>query len=178
MSKEIWKDIEGYEGLYQVSNHGKVKSLARKIIWDKGSREVKDKLLSNKTKNTSGYLQVSLSKDGKSKIVTIHRLVAKHFLKDFNKNLTINHKDGNKLNNNIENLECISNVDNLRHAHENNLIIIKKGLESPNCKFSKLEIVEILNLLNSGVFQSEIAKKYNVHQTTISKIKNNKEKYL
>ena len=95
--KEIWKDVIGYEGLYQVSNFGKIKSLRRNIIMKtqkRGSRE------NNK------YETVQLcSKNQKAKNFSIHRLVAKAFLPNPNNLKEVNHKDENKMNNNLDNLE-------------------------------------------------------------------------
>lgn len=114
---EIWKDIKGYEGKYQVSNLGYVKSL---MMWT-GDRYIRrDKILRGLL-NKNGYLYVSLSKDGKVERFKVNRLVAEAFI-DNPYNLPItNHKDGNKLNNVTDNLEWCTYSDNLKHAY-------KKGL--------------------------------------------------
>jgi len=96
MGKELWKDIKGYEGLYQISNTGKVLSIARKTT--NGG-------LMALTFDKDGYLCVDLYKDNKRKNCKVHRLVAEAFLeKDSGKNI-VNHKDENKANNNADNLE-------------------------------------------------------------------------
>ncbi|RXM57212.1 NUMOD4 domain-containing protein [Clostridium tetani] len=97
MKKEIWEDIEGYEGLYQVSNLGRVKSLNYK------NRGI-EKLL-KQFEDSKGYLKVGLSKNKKSKHLFVHRLVAKAFIPNLNNYPIINHKDENPLNNSINNLE-------------------------------------------------------------------------
>lgn len=89
---EIWKDIEGYEGLYQVSNEGRVKSVRRNVILTPSS-------------NGIGYLHVVLSIDGKQKTFYVHRLVAEAFIPNLDNLPEINHKDENKANNSTENLE-------------------------------------------------------------------------
>lgn len=94
---EVWKPVFGYEGLYEVSNHGKVKSLH----WYGGNTE-KEKTLSVRT---DGYLRVVLSKDGISKNYAVHRLVAQAFIPNPNNLEMVNHKDENRQNNNVENLE-------------------------------------------------------------------------
>lgn len=94
---EIWKDIEGYEGMYQISNLGRVKSLKMK-------KEHNEYLL-KPFKSKNGYLRVSLSKSNKFKQPLIHRLVAIHFLDNPNNYPEVNHKDENKLNNCVDNLE-------------------------------------------------------------------------
>lgn len=101
---EVWKPIPNYEGYYEVSNVGKVRSVTRTIIDSKGRQFTrKGKELSPGLKN--GYLRVTLSKDGINKDIYIHRLVATVFLPNPNNLPVINHKDENKLNNCIENLE-------------------------------------------------------------------------
>ena len=93
---EEWRDIEGYEGLYQVSNLGRVKSLNY-------NRTKSEKIL--KTAMRRGYLGVTLFKDGKPKTFMVHRLVAMMFINNPEKLPVVNHKDEDKLNNNADNLE-------------------------------------------------------------------------
>jgi len=115
---EIWKDIKGYEGLYQVSNEGRVKALSRvvksrwgtpKPLKEKEIREIVDSL---------GYSRLSLSKDGNVKTHKIHRLVAEAFLVGKGH---INHIDGNKQNNHVSNLEFCTQRENNIHAQETGL---------------------------------------------------------
>ena len=102
---EIWKDIEGYEGLYQISNLGRVKSLN----YNKRGFE---RILKNKT-GSRGYFNVNLSKDGKSKNINVHRIVATHFIPNPDNLPQVNHKDENKQNNCVENLEwCTAEYNN------------------------------------------------------------------
>ena len=102
MKKTIWKDISGYEGLYQISSDGDVMSLRKKKIM--------------KPFDNNGYLRIGLSKDGKRKNYLIHRLVAKAFLvKGVDEN-EINHIDLNKKNNSYKNLEWVTGSQNVRHA--------------------------------------------------------------
>ena len=103
MDKEIWKDIEGYEGLYQVSNLGRVKSLKRITKIPNAMRKQDEKII--KPKTTGYYYHVKLCKNGQVKNFTIHRLVAKTFIPNPENLPCINHKDENKLNNVVSNLE-------------------------------------------------------------------------
>lgn len=105
---EIWKDVPNYEGLYQVSNLGNVKSLS-KIINDK---KLKEKLLTP-CKNSGGYLWVKFTINKIEKSFSVHRLVALTFLGE--SKLVVNHKDLNKLNNSLENLEYLSQRENNHH---------------------------------------------------------------
>ena len=117
---EIWKDIPGYEGYYQASNMGRIKSVEREILYSNGMKKtIKEKIL----KNTfdGHYMKTILSKDGFKKQIRVHRLVLLSFKGD-NKDTMINHIDGNKLNNKLDNLEWSNAKDNTLHAFQNNLI--------------------------------------------------------
>lgn len=103
--EEIWKDIEGYEGLYQVSNIGRVKSLKRTVNHKRlGVYTINERILSAADKGL-GYMVVGLSKNGKTKTLRVHRLVAKAFIPNPKKFDLINHKDKNTSNNIVSNLE-------------------------------------------------------------------------
>ena len=116
---EIWRDIHGYEGKYQVSNYGRIKSLYT------------NKLKKATIKNT-GYKCVDLYLNGKRENKTIHRLVAMAFIPNPNSYKVINHIDGNKLNNNVNNLEWCTQSYNIKHSYDNNLHIptIEKAINS------------------------------------------------
>lgn len=104
MDNEVWKDIIGYEQLYQVSNLGNIKSL--------NYRRTNKAHLLKQTINNDGYKLIMLYKKGKSKMLSVHRLVAQAFLDDYNKNLEVNHIDNNKQNNKIDNLEMLTHKEN------------------------------------------------------------------
>lgn len=124
--EEIWKPIKDYEGLYEVSNLGNIKSVKRKAKnRGKGKRIIRERILKPSMDRPNGYYQIKLSKNGKLKTFKIHKLVIEHFLNKISKGLVVNHIDGNKLNNNINNLEICTQKDNIRHAIDNNLIDIK-----------------------------------------------------
>lgn len=124
-NQEIWKDIEGYEGLYQVSNLGRVKSLKRRM-YDINNKKIiqykREKIL--KSYNNRGYKIVKLTKNGKNQFVYVHRLVCSSFnkLSLNNKKAKINHIDENKSNNNINNLEICSQKYNVRYSIKKNKI--------------------------------------------------------
>ena len=112
MKKEYWKPVVGYEGLYEVSNWGRVKSLKRLVKSPRGYRTVCERTL-KPTKDSHGYLCVSLHKEGKMKFVKIHRLVAEAFIDNPDNLPCVNHKDENPLNNVVSNLEwCTYSYNN------------------------------------------------------------------
>lgn len=121
---EIWKDIYGYEGLYQISNLGRVKSLSRLVKNGKNhykfATEKIRKVAINKKRN--GYCEISLYKNNKEKRFKIHRLVAQAFIQNIFNKPEVNHIDGNKQNNKAENLEWVTSKENKKHAWENNLM--------------------------------------------------------
>ena len=113
---EIWKDVKGYEGYDQVSNMGRVKSLDR-IIKDKNRnrfQKIKGKILKF-SDNGKGYKLVFLTKNNKRQNKYVHRLVAENFLENLDDLPEVNHKDLNKNNNTILNLEWVSMLENKRH---------------------------------------------------------------
>lgn len=138
MEQEIWKDVIDYEGLYQVSNLGRVKSLDMKLTYKRHNgntfRTRKGKILST-AKMRNGYLRVEMSKNANHKLNLVHRLVAQAFIPNPNNYEQVNHKDGNKENNNVSNLEWCSCEDNMKHAWENKLY---KGRKVAQYKDGKL----------------------------------------
>lgn len=114
--KEIWKDIDGYEGLYQVSNLGRVKSLK---CWDVNLRDYTDKeLVLSPTDNGHGYLIIGLRKGTKRKNHYIHRLVASAFIPKPNDCEVVNHIDYDMKNNNVTNLEWCTQRENVNHSSD------------------------------------------------------------
>lgn len=127
MNKEIWKDIPDYEGIYQVSNCGRVKSLKRKTNNQYGK---KDTIL--KPQTNGNYLKIVLSKNGKTKSIFIHRIVALCFIENPNEYNIVNHLDNNPKNNIYTNLEWTSYAGNMQHC-------IKQGRFADNKRFLQHE---------------------------------------
>lgn len=113
--KEVWKDIEGYEGLYQVSSFGRVHSLYKNIIL-KG------------VKATGGYTIVNLSKNGSTSTKTIHRLVAQVFIPNPENKPEVNHIDEDKSNNRVDNLEWMTAKENVNHGTRNKRLSRTKSI--------------------------------------------------
>lgn len=158
--KEEWKLIDDYKFKYFVNNFGVIKNQFNKIL-----SPVLDK---------DGYLRIRfVTNSGKRKFNFVHRLVAKVFIDhpDFNK-MTINHIDGNKINNNLNNLEIVTRGDNNRHAYRTGLKN-NKGENHGKARFNELDILEIRRLYNEkNKNQTEIAKIYNTKQSRIWEIVN------
>ena len=152
--KEIWKDIKDYEGLYQVSNLGRIKRIGKYknqfTSWES------NKILTNNI-GTDGYYHIMLSKDNKKRMYLVHRIVAKTFIGEQD-NKQVNHIDGNKLNNNINNLEYCSARDNLIHA-------LNLGLKKRKIPLEKYEY--IYNENKKGKSYKKLAKEFNVGKTKI-----------
>lgn len=160
LPNEELKDIVGYEGMYQVSNLGRVKSLkfGKNLILKSGF-------------SAKGYLLLKLSKNNTSKTFRVHRLVAAAFIKNPHKKSDINHINGIKDDNRVENLEWNTRSENIQHAFSIGLSKAKKG-EKHN--MSKLTTQQVLAIRKDNRIQREIAKDYNVSRVQISHIKRKK----
>lgn len=130
---EVWKDIRNYENLYQTSNLGRARSLDRWVKGPNGSvRLCKGKILKPKT-TKDGYLRVGLRKNGKKKMFLVHRLVVEAFLPNPNNLPCVNHKDENKQNNSVNNLEWCSYSYNINFGTRNE----RMAKKNTNGKLSK-----------------------------------------
>lgn len=135
MIEEKWKDIEGYEGLYQVSNLGNIKSLERKVLCKNGEFKTIHEKNRKPFKDKDEYLGLTLSKNGKLQTIKVHREVAKAFIPNNNNKEQVNHIDGNKNNNIISNLEWCTNQENRNHAIKNGLAN-QRGEHNPMSKLT------------------------------------------
>ena len=118
--KEIWKDIKGYEGHYQVSNYGRVRSVPRvtPYINKAGykSSQFRDGQIKKDTDNGRGYKSVSLYKNNKGKMAYVHRLVVQAFIGEIPEGMAVNHIDFDKSNNRLDNLEIVTYSENNMHS--------------------------------------------------------------
>lgn len=163
---EIWKDVKGFEMSYEISNLGNLKSKDRLVKHYKGGlREYKSKL-KNTRLNDKGYLRCNLKKDGKRYDFTVHRLVAEAFINNEDKKPAINHINGDKTDNRVENLEWVTNSENTIHAVKNRLIKTKltdkQAIEIQKSKLSMRKISEIYDINHSIVWRikNKIAYKH------------------
>lgn len=132
MEEEIWRDIKGYEGLYQVSNLGRVRSL--QFVNNRYKVRTPRLKVLKPSYDKYGYLMLGLCKDGKHKNVHPHRLVAEAFIPNPENKPQVNHIDGNKINNCVNNLEWCTHGENQKHAHR---IGIKQATKYWTGKFGK-----------------------------------------
>lgn len=152
MNKEIWKDVIGYEGLYQVSNTGYVKSLDREVVCKNGrTNKHNGKVLAlHKSKVSKQRIKpiyhVELWKNNKREVAFIHRLVAIHFIPNTENKPHINHIDGKRENNNVSNLEWCTPSENMFHAYANGLAKPRgeKAVRGTNIKTN--EVVEFRSI--------------------------------
>lgn len=127
MEEEIWKDIPDYEGLYQISNLGRVKSLKRFVNGKVNNcHPVKERILKTPI-GSAGYKKCDLSKNGKINTVNVHRIMAILFIPNPFNLTQINHKDSDRANNNLSNLEWVSPSYNVQHGWNNGRISSQLG---------------------------------------------------
>jgi|SRR6478735_600889 len=165
--KEIWKS---YRTHYEVSNFGNVRTIVRLVFQPKvGYRKFKSKSVAI-TDNGRGYKLFSTSVNKKRKNCYLHRAVAELFICNPHNLPEVNHKDGDKSNNHVSNLEWVSTQQNRNHAVVNDLV--KFGAEITNSKLTEKQVIEILSIHkeNPNVNRSKLCLKYNVADTAICKI--------
>lgn len=153
--EEIWKDIAGYEGYYQISNRGRVKSLTRKTKYQNTTRKLKEKIKSAFI-STTGYERVELSRDNSNKKYNVHRLVATAFIPKIEGKEFVNHINGIKTDNRVENLEWCSCSENELHAYRIGLAKNSEKQRKAVSKYAKENRVKpIIQLGIDGSFIKE-----------------------
>jgi hypothetical protein len=166
--KEVWKDIVGFEGLYKVSNLGRVYSVPRDIPWRGRLSPCRwgGKYLKTLCR---GYMIARLRKNGKTYTFRIHRLVAIAFIPNPDNKPIINHIDCDTTNNKVSNLEWCNHSENTRHAFANGLMKPSPGDKNGNSKLTTKQILKIRSL-KGKLNTIEIAKMFNISQGHASHI--------
>ncbi len=167
---EIWKQIVGYEGCYEISSLGSVKSMERVVINGVRNKSIKSRILKQWATPT-GYIYVTLSKNGVRKNEIVHILAATAFIDNPDKKPQVNHIDGVKSNNRICNLEWNTAKENCDHKI-NVLKKHNKGDSHPSSKLNSLEVESIRKMYTDGVRQSIISEKYSIAKNHVSDIVN------
>lgn len=169
--EEVWKDIEGYEGLYQVSNLGRIKSVKRIVnCKNEAKLSIKEKILIQ-AKGTRGYKFVRLSKNNKSKTIRVHKIVAKAFIPNKNNGKVINHLDCNVENNCVSNLEWCTQSENVKYSWKLGRCEISRKALLENSKNRRKKINQYD--LNGKFIQQyssmiEASRKFNIKYQNIS----------
>ena len=163
---EVWKD---YDEFYQVSSFGNVRSKDSVVKSTWGGEYFKPGRLLKQNDNGQGYLQVQLCYNGKCKTERVHRLVAIVFIDNPLRLPKVNHKDTNKRNNAVNNLEWCTQLENVLHAKVNGLMV--QGETAANSKLTEEGVLEIKMLIREGFSNKEIANIFGVHPGTINCIR-------
>lgn len=164
-----WKDIKGYEGKYKISNYGEVVSLPRTKRNHNKLQEVPMKIISQYTNKKNDYVYVYLCNDGKYKNTRLHKLVAENFIDNPNNYTQINHIDGNKENNKVDNLEWCSSSYNIKDMYnrkgkyEKDNKIIQKYKELKSCN----KVAKLFNMSGENIRQ--ILIRNNIERTRVVK---------
>lgn len=182
LNAEIWKPVYGYEGLYEISNKGRVKSLAKEVRRSSGAHiRMQPERIMKIMKNAKGYEFVDLCKDGNRFHGTVHRIVLSAFCPVENMDsLTVNHKDFDKSNKTIENLEWATNYENIQHSKASGRYDIdeRPDILSPyqnprkRRKFTPETIEKIHELISSGNYNDrEISEMVGASRRFVTAVK-------
>ena len=170
-----WKDIVGYENEYQINQFGEIRTL-------KDSPKLKKyDVLKPQISKRNGYVYQMLYKNGKEKLLRVHRLVAMAFLPNPNNLPQVNHKDGNKQNNSVDNLEWCEQSDNMKHAYKNGLQIPSENQRRAIINTNKLKQKKVCQIKDGEVINtfsgiSEASRQTKISISCISRCCNLKRK--
>lgn len=157
---EEWVDVVGFNGRYKISNKGRIKVMNRQ---NRGYSEI---MKQQKGTKNGGYLLIQLYKNNKPYTYSVSRLVAKHFVDNPKNHPEVNHENGDKLDNESNNLTWTDRIGNIHHSL--NVLGNYTGIKNANSKFSKQEVMDIF--LAKGTHR-EIANKYKVNHSVVGRIK-------
>ena len=171
--KEIWKPVVEWEGLYEVSNLGRVRSLQRETTHKNGTVQPIPQKMMKLSVATNGYIRISFNKPGAVKNVMVHILVINAFVGPCPKGQEVGHLDGNRKNNNLENLRYMSKQCNAAFCIEHGTDPV--GSRNPNSKLTDTDVRFIKTLIRDGFRPRHIAKIYGVTASNIGHIKSGRQ---
>lgn len=176
LMNEVWRPVVGFEGFYEVSSFGRVRSVDRRVPCAGGkTRQLKGKLLASKL-NAKGYPRVPLCKNNKSGSVLVHRLVAMAFVDNHLSLPCINHKNGDKTDNRPDNLEWCTHRQNSQHALASGLY--KVGEKHHGSKHTRDQALMVLGALRCGVRHPVIIGQFGVTQHFVTSIAQGTSQFL
>jgi Mor family transcriptional regulator len=168
MENEIWKSVVGYEGWYEVSSFGSVRSVDRTVIHGRyGPSKQKGKVLSHVV-NHFGYCMVVLTRQRNRKMITVHKLVVDAFIPNVNGSTQVDHLDADKQNNRLSNLERVTNLENNRRARAKH--IYPEGERVHTAKLTAEKVIRMRKQFDAGATSSALSKEYQIDASHIGKI--------
>jgi hypothetical protein len=171
---EIWKPVVGYEGLYEVSSLGRVKSLQKTIFREKHGNWVQPERILKNSSQQNGYVAITIYKNGKAKRINIHRLVCVSFVQNPNNKPCVNHKNGVKSDNRLENLEWVTFSENTFHAFNKGFLKPLKGESNGSSKLLEKQVYEIREKLSKKHSVKSLMEEYSISRSHIQRIRNKK----
>lgn len=148
---EIWKSIKKFDNEYEISNKGQIRSKHKVIVKSNGVCYTRVSKVLKPAISEDGYYKGSVCVNKKIKPYKIHRLVAEAFCKGYKKGLEVNHIDGNKLNNNANNLEWVTRSENVKHAVRTGLLPVTRGSQRTQATINENQVRQIKKLMAQGV---------------------------
>lgn len=167
---EIWKDITGYEGIYQINKLGNIKSLSRYVKGKGISNKLLKERILKPSLNSDGYFQLTMNKKNVKKNATLHRLLATAFIPNPDNLLLIEHINDVKTDNRLENLKWSTSTENMKSAVKNGRTL--KGEKNPASKLTEVFVLEIR--ANTTLTHKKLGIIYGVDKSIIGDVKNRK----